>query len=199
MSTPDSVATPGTLVYHSGPASGLMLRARWLFVGFAFGFVVALASGFGKSGRGPAEEIGQAVDKATHSASTWVGSTVGSGRPADSDLASQVDVRLDSDKGLDSSKVEVRPGTDGAVELHGVVATADAKDRAVSLARDTRGVRRVVDQLAVAPRPRVVNSSSDEPASSDPSGSTTTTIPGDPAPRVIRAARSTSRTPKSVE
>ena len=188
-------ATSSSDAHHRGLASGLMLRVRWLFAGFAFGFVAALTAGFGRGDRGPAEEIGQAFDKATRTASSWIGSTVETGRLG-GDVASQVDDRLDSDKGLDSSKIEVRAGTDGAVELHGMVASPDAKERAVALARDTRGIKQVVDHLAVVPKARVV-SSPDEPDSADPGRSPTT--PPESTPRVIRAARSPNRSNKVVE
>lgn len=188
-------ATPGPGGHHQAPKSGLMLRARWLFAGFACGFVAALSAGLGRGDQGPAEEIGQAFDRVTRSASSWIGSTVGSGRMR-GDVASQVDERLDSDKGLDSSKIEVRAGDGGAVELHGMVASQEAKDRAVSLARDTRGITRVVDHLAVVPKARVV-SSPDEPDLVE------TASPPDSAPestpRLIRAARSLTRTSKTMQ
>ena len=189
------MATPGPVAPRHGLASGLMLRARWLFAGF----IAALAAAWSQGDRGPAEEIGQAFDRVTRSASSWigsnVGSTVGSGRLG-GDVASQVDDRLDSDKGLDSSKIEVRAGSDGAIELHGMVASPEAKERAVTLARDTRGTRQVVDHLAVVPQARVV-SSPDEPDSAAPGRPSAS--PAESTPRVIRTARSLTRSDKTVE
>ena len=186
------MTTPGTAVPHYGLASGLMLRARWMFVGF----IAALAAAWSQGDRGPAEEIGQAFDRVTRTASSWVGLTSGSARPGGGGLASQVDDRLDSEKGLDSSKIEVRPGADGAIELHGMVASPEAKERAVTLARDTRGTRQVVDHLAVVPKARVV-SAPDEPDSADPGRSPA--APTESTPRVIRTARSLTRSNKAVE
>jgi|GEM_PF-6154551 len=188
-------ATPGPGGHHQASKSGLMLRVRWLFAGFACGFVAALSAGLGRGDQGPAEEIGQAFDRATRSASSWIGSTVGSGRLG-GDAASQVDDRLDSDKGLDSSKIEVRAGDGGTVELHGMVASQEAKERAVALARDTRGIKQVVDHLAVVPKARVV-SSPDEPDLVEPD-SPPVTAP-EPTPRILRAARSLTRTSKAVQ
>lgn len=111
-------------------------------------------------------------------------------------MASQVDDRLDSDKGLDSSKIEVRAGDDGAVELHGMVASPEAKERAVAVARDTRGTKQVVDHLAVVPKVRVV-SSPEEPDLAEPTRPPVTSP--ESTPRVIRAARSFTRTSKAVQ
>ncbi len=190
MSKQDATTTSSPATPQPGFFSGLFLRARWLFAGF----ILALAAAWSQGDRGPAEEIGQAVDRATRSASSWVGSTSKT-EPRKSDLASQVDNRLDSDKGLDSSQIEVRPGADGAIELHGMVANPEAKDRAVALARDTRGTRQVVDQLAILPKPRVV-SSPDEPSSVVSSRSLSS--PADLTTRRDRTARSTSTASTSL-
>ena len=64
---------------------------------------------------------------------------------APSDLVRQ---RIDSDKSLQSAKIQVvAAGTD--VELQGTV-NADEKRRAVELAESTRGINKVVDSLQLA-------------------------------------------------
>lgn len=60
--------------------------------------------------------------------------------------------RLHWDKALNDATIDLAAGADGVVTLKGSVATAQAKARAVELARDTVGVTSVVDQLAVRPR-----------------------------------------------
>ena len=172
-----------------GMFSGLWLRARWLVAGSALGFVGPQAMGIGQSGRGPAEEIGQVVDRAARTGAASIGLAT---KSADDDRATvdQVDGRLASDKGLDASKIEVRPGSDGAVELHGVVASQQAKDRAVSVASNTRGVSQVVDSLAVAPSKRVL-SSPGEPEAADPGLSP---APRTRAPRAVASSRQASLT-----
>ena len=54
----------------------------------------------------------------------------------------------------DEIVVEVEDG--GAVVLRGIVPDQDHKDRAASLARDTRGVEKVVDELAIRPSARTI-------------------------------------------
>ncbi len=176
-----------------GVFSGLMLRARWLVAGSALGFVGPQATGMGQSGRGPAEEIGQAVDRVARSgaASLGLGGKVDDGQAA----ADQVDGRLASDKSLDASKIEVRKGTGGAVELHGVVASQQAKERAVSVAGNTRGVSEVVDSLAVTPGKRILASPVD-PEATDPGLSP---APKSRSSRAVQASHSAPPTRKAVQ
>ena len=60
---------------------------------------------------------------------------------------SRVYSRLHWDKALNSSKLEVHMLKDGAVLIRGAVPDQSAHDHAVVLARDTEGVRGVVDEL----------------------------------------------------
>jgi hypothetical protein len=57
---------------------------------------------------------------------------------------------------LVGSALELEVRDDAVVFLRGTVPDAEAKKRAVVLARDTVGVNQVVDELAVAPPAKVV-------------------------------------------
>src|SRR4051794_14755165 len=66
-------------------------------------------------------------------------------------VESRVYGRLHWDKALNDASLELSGGDDGVITLAGTVADARAKARAVELARETVGVNRVVDQLAIRP------------------------------------------------
>ena len=71
-------------------------------------------------------------------------------------LGQQVETRLCQDKKLDAQDITVHIDEDGTATLRGLVPDASHKEKAVALTRDTRGVVRVVDHLAVPPPPRVI-------------------------------------------
>ncbi len=66
-------------------------------------------------------------------------------------VESRVYGRLHWDKALDGATIDLSATDDGVVTLKGSVADAEAKRKAVELAKDTVGVTKVVDQLAVRP------------------------------------------------
>ena len=66
-------------------------------------------------------------------------------------VESRVYGRIHWDKSLNDALIELSAGEDGVITLDGTVANAKAKVRAVELARETVGVNRVVDQLAIRP------------------------------------------------
>ena len=72
-------------------------------------------------------------------------------------LAHQVEARLSQDKKLDAQGITLDVEDDGTVVLEGLVPDATHKDRAATLARDTRGVVKVVDHLAVPPPARIID------------------------------------------
>ncbi len=72
-------------------------------------------------------------------------------------LRRQVKSRLTQDKKLDAREITLQVQDDGTVVLEGLVPDQAHKDRAATLARDTRGVERVVDHLAVPPRARIID------------------------------------------
>ena len=71
-------------------------------------------------------------------------------------LGQQVETRLCQDKKLDAQGITVHIDEDGTATLRGLVPDASHKEKAVALTRDTRGVVRVVDHLAVPPPARVI-------------------------------------------
>jgi hypothetical protein len=75
-------------------------------------------------------------------------------------LGRQVENRLWQDKRLAAEAIVVAVEKGGRVVLTGQVPTAPDKERAVALARDTRGVETVVDQLAVATASRTIDAPS---------------------------------------
>ncbi len=66
-------------------------------------------------------------------------------------VESRVYGRIHWDKALVDASIDLSGGDEGVITLNGTVADAKAKARAVELARDTVGVTKVVDQLAVRP------------------------------------------------
>lgn len=77
-------------------------------------------------------------------------------------LNQQIETRLWQDKNLEADGIIVQVQGDGTAVLKGIVPDDDHKDRAVTLARDTRGVERVVDELAVRPSARTIDAASAE-------------------------------------
>jgi osmotically-inducible protein OsmY len=66
-------------------------------------------------------------------------------------IDTKVAARLRWDKELEEASIQVGSLGGGAVKLTGTVPGFEARQRAVSLARDTTGVSNVVDELTVAP------------------------------------------------
>jgi len=153
-----------------GPASGgglgIFLRLRWAIAGFVLGFIAALTTGMGRGTQGPAEQIGEALDGGGHAVIKWVGKATGTEQAIETNaLAGHVKERIGRDKGLDAEGIAVEPDAEeGSVALRGIVADPASKERAVNLARDTRGVRQVVDHLAITPKARVITTQPDEAA-----------------------------------
>jgi hyperosmotically inducible periplasmic protein len=77
-------------------------------------------------------------------------------------VASRVYGRLHWDKLLTSSTLDLDV-KDGIATLRGSVPSAKAKARALDLTRETVGVTRVIDQLAVQPPPQNVPATSSDP------------------------------------
>ena len=72
-------------------------------------------------------------------------------------LGQQIETRLCQDKRLDAAGIVVEVEEDGTTVLRGLVSSPAHKDTAVTLVRDTRGVERVIDHLAVPPEPRIID------------------------------------------
>ncbi len=82
-------------------------------------------------------------------------------------LSQQIETRLWQDKRLVADEVVVEVVDGSTAVLRGIVPDEEHKDRAVSLARDTRGVEKVVDELAVRPSSRTIKAA---PAPAVPTG-----------------------------
>ena len=82
-------------------------------------------------------------------------------------LAEQIETRLWQDKRLVAEGIIVEVEEEGTAVLKGIVPDEGNKEKAVSLARDTRGVERVVDELAIRPSSRTIKAT---PAAAVPTG-----------------------------
>lgn len=72
-------------------------------------------------------------------------------------IEQQVSARLHGDKTFDANKIELHVEEEGTAVLRGLVPDAAAKERAVELTQDTKGVLKVIDHLAVVPKPRIIS------------------------------------------
>ncbi len=104
-----------------------------------------------RAGRGP--EGGAGIDDAGKNIKQGVENAFARTKAAvhNQDVLSRVYSRLHWDKTLTNSVMEVALKDDGTITLRGGVPDAAAKERAVLLAKDTVGVSRVIDELAVLP------------------------------------------------
>jgi hypothetical protein len=107
---------------------------------------------------GPIRRAGQALDRAGKNIRARVETEVARGQAAvaERELLGRVSRRIEWDKQLVGSTIqmEVQPG--GAVILRGSVLNEKVKARAVDLVENTVGVTRVVDELAVVKEVKVI-------------------------------------------
>ncbi len=148
--------------------NGVLVKARWLLIGMCLGSFAGAWAGGGTDRYGEEEGFigglrgacGTLARGYRYTAATLaecVGSDGDSVRNLG--LGRQIETRLWQDKRLDAVGIVVEVEGGGKAVLTGQVPDATHKDRAVMLARDTRGVEKVVDQLAVAPPPRTIETS----------------------------------------
>ena len=97
-------------------------------------------------------------------------------------LAQQIGERIRQEKTIEADRIEVSVEDESTAILEGLVADAGDKEKAVALTRDTRGVRKVIDRLAVIPASRVI----DAPAAPDAAASTSTAAGVAELPRITR-------------
>lgn len=131
-------------------------------------------AGNGWDRQGPASGAGGTLDRAVQAISQGVqdaSATVGEGitqaqtSARKLGLVQQIEARLHQDKAVEADRIEVVVEEEGTALLKGLVPDRACKDKAVALTRDTRGVAKVIDQLAVVPAPRVITA---PPADDDP-------------------------------
>jgi len=147
-------------------------RTRCVFAGMVLGLLVAGWAGGAGDRYGEPEGVVGAFRGAFRTVAKGVRYTVASVRDCCSQdgcsvrnlgLGQQIETRLCQDKRVDAEAIIVSVQEDGTAVLSGLVPDATHKEKAVALTRDTRGVERVVDQLAVAPRPRIIDTPAAEP------------------------------------
>lgn len=152
---------------------------------------------------GPAEAVGQALENAGRNIRLGVrnaiDATQGSVVTYENPLAARVYSRLQWEKLLVGSTLELEVRGDGTAILRGQVASKEAKERAFLLARDTVGINRVIDELVVPTSDSKLVPSTDEPAATaaDPSPPSVAAPPvtGPAAMIRIRPARIRRRIP----
>jgi len=102
---------------------------------------------------GPADAVGRALENAGRNirrgVQNAVDATQGPVVVYENPLVARVYSRLQWEKLLAGSSLELEVRDDGTAFLRGEVASKEAKERAFLLARDTIGINRVVDELRV--------------------------------------------------
>ena len=170
---------PGLLAGTEGlvRASGrTMARTRWALVKVASGIVLGLWAGGGPDRYGEAEGVigglrgaARTMERGGRYAAASLADLVFQQRSSvrNLGLAQQLETRLWQDKRLVAEGIVVEVEEGGTAVLKGLVPDQDHKEKAVALARETRGVERVVDQLAVSPASRTIEAT---PAPPVPTG-----------------------------
>jgi osmotically-inducible protein OsmY len=96
-----------------------------------------------KEGAEKAKEVGRDLSTAAAKAADAVGEAT-----ADGTITAKIKSKMALDEYVKASAIDVDT-KDGIVTLTGTVATGRERDRALQLARETSGVKQVVDRLAV--------------------------------------------------
>ena len=121
----------------------------------ALGLCVAGAIGSaGATGEdGTAEQIGKKIDQGIDSVFSGVQKEWGNIRQSIEKMGVQARVygRLHWDTALESASLDIEARKGNVIVLHGSVPNAVAKLKAVELARDTIGVKEVVDEWSISP------------------------------------------------
>ncbi|WP_435016180.1 BON domain-containing protein [Tundrisphaera sp. TA3] len=144
----------------------LLIRPRWAVGGLAFGLVAGAWIGGGPDRygepegvagglRGAGRTLSRGFDYLSATIQDCVASEPSSVRRIG--LGQQIQTRLWQDKRLAAEGIIVEVEADGTAVLKGIVPDDDHKDQAVVLARETRGVEKVVDELAVRPSARTID------------------------------------------
>ena len=147
-------------------------RTRWALVGLTLGLIVGVWIGGGTDRYGEEEGVlgglGGAFRTAVrgyhYSAATLKDcASIHRSSVRKLGLVRQIENRIWQDKRLTAEAIVVEVEDGGKAVLTGQVPDAADKDRAVALARDTRGVETVIDQLAVATPSRTIDAASSPP------------------------------------
>jgi|GEM_PF-3217922 len=136
-------------------------RRRWTLAGLLGGFgAAALLVGVGNDKHSAPQGLEQAVNSiaaGVQGASETVREQLSAVHESAQNLGieQQIASRLHGDKSFDANQIQVRVELEGTAVLRGLVQDDQAKEKVVALTRDTRGVLKVVDHLAVIPQPRI--------------------------------------------
>jgi hypothetical protein len=139
----------------------MMTRLRWTIAGSLLGVGGAawIGSGHGRQGDGGTlSGTVQTLVSGFQDASETIQDKYHSARTSARNLGleQQIESRLRQDKTLDAARIELHVEDEGTAVLKGLVIDEDSKEKAVQLVRDTKGVVKVIDHLAVPPAPRVI-------------------------------------------
>ncbi len=121
---------------------------------------LALIASSASAQDGPIRRAGRALDNAGKNIRSRVESEIARDEAIaqERDVLGRVTRRIEWDKKLAGSALQVEMQTDGTVMLRGSVTSDAAKRRAVDLAENTVGVTAVVDGIAVAKDVKVIES-----------------------------------------
>lgn len=153
-----------------------LMRVRYGLMGLVPGLILGIWIGGGPNRYGEAEGVGGGLRGAYRTMARgcrYVAATARDCCAQDSSsvrslgLSQQIETRLWQDKRLDADGIIVEVQDGGTAVLRGIVPDDDHKDQAVALARETRGVERVVDELAVPAPARTIET---DPSAAVPTG-----------------------------
>lgn len=145
-----------------GQGGGGKLLKTWGFLALTVGGSAAAWFGMGhapgKSDPGSEPGMLNSITAQVQDTSATVSDTYARTRTSivNLGLAQQISTRLRQDKAVDCERLEIAVEEESRVVLTGQVPDQATKEKVVNLTRDTRGVRQVVDQLAVPPRTRII-------------------------------------------
>ncbi len=166
MSTPQRDGRDAGQANPDRPRKWPFARTRCSFAGLIVGLLLAGWAAGGTERYGEAPGFFGSVRGAYRTllkgfrytaASVRDSSSQGSSSVRNLGLGQQIETRLCQDKRLDATGIVVEVEEDGTAVLRGLVSSPAQKDTAVGLVRDTRGVERVIDHLAVPPTARIID------------------------------------------
>ncbi len=113
--------------------------------------ITAFAASTVSAQSGPLQRVGQALDRAGKTIRSDVEGAVARGQTSaqERELLNRISQRINWDKQVVNSTIQLVVAADGTIYLRGSVRSDAAKARVVDLAESTIGVTRVVDELAV--------------------------------------------------
>jgi BON domain len=145
------------------PKEVLMWKVLIMLVGGAV--LAGLLSSELSAQEGGAERVGERIDRGLERLGEKLRSTWADIRQSVDELGvrGRVYGRIRWDKALADQAIEIQVQEKDLVVLTGTVPDESTRDKAVQLARDTVGVRDVVDQLQLAPRHEALESATKSP------------------------------------